>query len=377
MSVSPGAAARRARRGRPGLALPAAMLALTIVALFIAGTAYVSRQEAMAAVGVLAQRQALEAAEYGAAAALRDWQRAWNTGMPIGGTVTLPYALAGGASAAVRLTRVTATTWWVVSAGTAGGPGARRTAARTVNAVLRLDPGAGPIEAAFAAADSVRVTGSGRVIGTDSIEAIPGCGAIASPVAGVASPDTTRTCDGSCGSPAGGIAGVPRLLADSTVAARVAAALAMPHDVALPAGAVVTPAPAATAGVCDTLAPLNWGDPAGGPCAARFPVIRAFGDVTMQGGVGQGILLASGDVRLEGGALFAGLIVAGDDLLTGAGGAVVLGAALAGDARRGDGDHSRVGDQGIVHRSSCRLRQARLAAAWPARTRDRWWGAFD
>jgi hypothetical protein len=130
----------RGPRPRKGFALPAALFVLTVIGLFIAATAFAALQESRAALGGLAQRAALEAAEYGAAAVLRDWSAAWNTGVPVGSTIgPTGYALAGGASAVVRITRGTPTVWWVVSEGLAGGTLARRAARRTVNAVLRLD----------------------------------------------------------------------------------------------------------------------------------------------------------------------------------------------------------------------------------------------
>lgn len=125
---------------RRGIALPAALGVLTLVGLFLAGTAFSALQESRGALGSLAQRAAIEAAEYGAAAVLRDWNVAWNTGVAVGTTIgPIGHALSGGASAVVRITRGTPTTWWVVSEGLAGGPLARRSARRTVNAVLRLD----------------------------------------------------------------------------------------------------------------------------------------------------------------------------------------------------------------------------------------------
>lgn len=362
---------------RRGIALPAAIFALAVVALFIAGSAFATQQEARAALGSLVQRIALEAAEYGAASVLRDWHGSWNLGLPQGGTVTVAHALAGGATSQVRLTRTGTSTFWAVSTGMAGGPDPRRAARRTVNAVLRLDLPVQSVDAALSATDSVRILGSGMVIGSDSLEALAACGPSASPVAGVASPDTMRTCSGACGSPGGRVAGVPALLADTSVAGRVAAAFRITPDIVLPGGAVVTPGPVVIAGACDTTATLNWGDPAGGPCATRLPVIRVRGDVTVRGGTGQGILIADGDIQVEAGARLAGLVVAGDDVITGTGGGTVLGAVLAGDRRRGSHDHTRIGDEGVIRRSSCRLRQAWLAAARPVRVRERWWAEFD
>lgn len=126
-------------RLRPGLALPAALFALTVIGLFIASSAFAALQESRSALGALGQRAALEAAEYGATAVIRDWSPAWNA-LAVGATVgPITHALSGGASSVVRLTRTTVTNWWVVSEGQAGGILARRSARRTVNAILRLD----------------------------------------------------------------------------------------------------------------------------------------------------------------------------------------------------------------------------------------------
>ena len=366
-------------KGRRGVALPAAVLVLAIVVLFVAGSAFAATQEARASVGALAERTALEAAEYGASAVLRDWDRAWNVSTPVGQTLgPFTHTLQGGAVSTVRLTRTSTTLWWVVSTGAAGGALARRASRRTVNALYRLDLPPSAVEAALAVADSARVTGIGAVIGTDSVEALVGCPATATPAAGVAAPDTTRVCDGGCGVTSGRITGSPPLRPDSSVSSSVTIlAASLTPDVVLPAGAVVTPSPVVNAGACDTLAAGNWGDPGGGACRSRLPVIRALGDVTVHGGTGQGILLAGGDVIFEAGASFTGLIIASDDFLTGAGGGSVLGAVLAGDGRRGPADHTVVGNGGLVRRSACRVQQARLASAPPVRVRQRWWAEFD
>jgi hypothetical protein len=366
-------------RAREGLALPAAIFTLSVIVMFIAGSAFTATQEARASTGSLAERMALEAAEYGASAVLRDWDASWNVTTPVGTTMGLvTHALSGGAVAAVRLTRTGVTTWWVISEGSAGGTHAQREARRTVNAALRLDLPPDAIQAALGVADSARVTGTGAVIGTDSLELAPACPIGTANVAGVAAADTMRVCDGACGVAGAGIVGSPPLSHDSTVSL-LAATLdsGVVHDVVVAAGAIVTPTPVVNAGVCDTTALLNWGDPLGGVCATRFPVIRALGDVTVRGGRAQGILIAAGDVTLEQGALFAGLVVAQDDFVTGQGGGAVLGAVLSADARRGPGDHSVVGNGGMIRRSSCRVRQARLASAPPIRLRGRWWAEFD
>ena len=367
-------------RSRSGLALPAAIFTLAVIVLFIAGSAFTAQQEARASTGSLAERIALEAAEYGASAVLRDWDPSWNVVVPVGRTLgPRTHTLAGGATSTVRLTRTSLTTWWVVSEGTAGGSQARRMARRTVNAALRLDLPPDAAEAALGVADSARVTGTGLVAGTDSLELAPTCLLTATDVAGVAAADTMRVCDGACGSAGARIIGLPPLSRDSLVSSRAATlSVQLIADVTMPAGAIVTPAPVANAGVCDTLQATNWGDYGGnGPCRFHFPVVRALGDLTVRGGAGQGIIIAAGDVTFEQGARFAGLVVAQDDFVTGGGGGIVIGAVMAGDARRGPGDHSTVADGGMIRRSACRIRQARLAAAPPVRIRERWWTEFE
>ena len=360
-------------RARQGLALPAAVFTIAIITLFIAGSAFSASQEARASLGTLAERGAMEAAEYGVVAVLRDWDRRWNTATPIGQTLgPFTHNLAGGATAQSRVTRTSLTTWWVVSEGLIGTT-RRREARRTLNAVFRLDLMPPLPDYALGAGDSAQVVGTGVVTGTDSTETVGICSARPGvPIAGVAAPDTTRILGRA------GITGTPPVLTDSTPAS-IALRLdsAVTPTIVLPDGAIVTPAPVVSAGVCDTLSPTNWGDPSGGVCASHFPIIRALGNVTVRGGAGQGILIAGGDVRFENGAWFSGIVTPRDDFVTGSGGGVVLGAVVAGDARRGPGDFTIVGSGGSIRRSSCRVQQVRLATANPTRVTLRWWAEFD
>lgn len=94
------------------------------------------------------------------------------------------------------------------------------------------------------------------------------------------------------------------------------------------AGAL-TPGPAVAAdGTCDETAAGNWGDPAGGTCGGYAPIIRARGDLVVDGGVGQGILIAEGALVLGPGAVFRGLVLALGDVHVTAG-ATIQGALIA------------------------------------------------
>ena len=359
-------------RERRGLALPAAIFTIAIVVLFVAGSAFATTQESRASLGALAERIALETAEYGAVAVLRDWDPAWNVATPVGQTIgPFTHATAAG-TASVRLTRTSPTTWWVVSDGATGGV-LTRAARRTVNTVFRLEMPPPVIDAALSVVDSARVVGTGLVVGTDSVEFLGTCLAMTPAlVAGIAATDTARVTGLT------GVVGTPPLISDSSISRSLTALdSALVGSIVLPAGTIVTPAPVVTAGVCDTLQTTNWGDPAGGLCGAHLPVIRALGDVTVRGGMGQGILIAAGDIVFENGASFAGLVMTLDDFVTASGGGAVLGAVIAGDVRRGTGDHTIVASGGHIRRSSCRLLRARLAAASPVRVKQRWWAEFD
>lgn len=92
---------------------------------------------------------------------------------------------------------------------------------------------------------------------------------------------------------------------------------------ALPA-ALGTPRPVVSMGRCETGEPWNWGDPEPGrPCSAHRVGRAASGPVRLEGGVGQGLLVAGGPVELAG-TRFRGLIVAGG-AVTLSGGASVEG----------------------------------------------------
>lgn len=82
----------------------------------------------------------------------------------------------------------------------------------------------------------------------------------------------------------------------------------------------VTPGPVEDPGGCRD-EPGNWGSPTDpdGPCGNRRVALYAPGDLVLDGGEGQGLLLVEGSLTLEEGAVFAGLVVVGDTLRLGPG----------------------------------------------------------
>lgn len=76
-------------------------------------------------------------------------------------------------------------------------------------------------------------------------------------------------------------------------------------------GGTYTPGPATVGTSCDLQRSTNWGDPgeAAAPCSGYLPLVRVDGDLTLTGGVGQGILLVNGDLRVTGPFTFHGMMI--------------------------------------------------------------------
>ncbi len=82
----------------------------------------------------------------------------------------------------------------------------------------------------------------------------------------------------------------------------------------VPPGAV-TPLPTELAGVCRSELATNWGDPSrAGACRDYFVLVTTLGDLTLAGGVGQGVLAVNGSLRLEGAGRFSGVVLVAGDL---------------------------------------------------------------
>lgn len=121
----------------------------------------------------------------------------------------------------------------------------------------------------------------------------------------------------------------------------------------------LTPVPRADSIGCDAGASANWGDPLhpDAVCGSYFPLIFARGDVRVDGGTGQGILVVDGTLTLTAGASFAGVIVARDGLIVEPGSSVY-------GAARSKGATTLVDDARLVY-SRCAIARslAETAAA--------------
>ncbi len=373
------------RRSRRGIALLVTLAAILLLSVLVATAVNLVSGEFRRARDEGAMRQAADAADAGVYAVMRDWALRAHEGIQVGGVLGPDSLVLAGARVTSRTMRTSPTSFWTVSVSEAGDSLSRTLSRRMANVAYRLALPDLSINAALTVRDSLTIVGSARIAGADSTPSGWGSWCAANtPGAGVSMSDTTRLCDGGCGrgSVGGRISGVPPLLTDSTAAdtarylvfgAERWSSLIGAAPIRLPAGSIITPAPSVVGGVCDRARPDNWGEPSGaGPCGSYAPLIWARGDVELRGGVGQGVLLADGDVTLSNGALFAGVVITRDDLASAGIGGTILGAVLAGDARKATGDHTALGGLTLVRRSSCAVALAleRSARLVPVRARS-------
>jgi hypothetical protein len=368
---------------RRGFALLLALLGLLIIGLMVSSLFHTTLGESRRLTSRHAQTRVDAAADDAAYRVMRDWIPGANDSLVTGDRIGGPSLVSGNLIAQATTTRLSPALWWTVSTATIADSSGRVSARRSVNVAWRTTRPDPIVRAALTARDSVSVTAGGSIVGTDSSAiAWSFCPAPAG-IAGVALADTTRLCDGTCGSGAGTrVLGAPPLIPDTIALDTLTyasfgletwASLVAMADVTLPPGTVLTPAPVISGGQCDRVVSANWGDPFSfSPCSQYAPILHAMGDLEMRGGVGQGILLVEGDLVMTQGARFSGLVLTNDDLIA-SGTAEILGAVLARDRRPGSGDHTRIAGSARVHFSSCALEAAFRRSGRLVPLRERGW----
>src|SRR5258706_13964202 len=112
----------RSRRGlipRKGFAMFMALGGLVIVAVLIAGSSFLTSQEARLGQNQLVQSRAMAAAEYGLNRIQADWDKTPNLQMANGAFFDTSYTIANQGTVAVRYIRLNNETFWIVSEGRA------------------------------------------------------------------------------------------------------------------------------------------------------------------------------------------------------------------------------------------------------------------
>ncbi len=125
-------------------------------------------------------------------------------------------------------------------------------------------------------------------------------------------------------------------------------------------------------GECDDSRINNWGDPKtpSSPCFGYFPIIYAPGNLTVNGDLGQGVLLVEGDLSVQGGFEFHGIVIVRGSLKTSGTGGHFTGSVLAANVDLKD--NSVLGDA-LIQYSSCAVLRGLQTASPAAPLRSRGW----
>lgn len=293
----------RLRPKRRGVALVSVLYFLIVCAL--AGTAvlFAQRSARRNALDTASGAQLLAAAETAVHAVVADWSAVDRSRQAIGST-TSSATVSVGIRTTTYVTRLSSRLFSITGEAKLAGS----TVGRRVNLLVRLPFDATRLRGALVSAVGVTI-GAGVRFVTDSAQCDTPSAAI------IVAESAAVTID----------AGIPpglqpsilhdSIAADSSIYLRIGNTwwneLAQRADIGLPGDARITPTPIVIGGQCDA-SDANWGDPLGlvAPCVDRVPLVYAAGDLTIDGGVGQGVLLVDGHLTITGPFTFSGQIVA-------------------------------------------------------------------
>ena len=321
----------RAVRNERGIALVIAMVALVVIGAIVAGTTYISLIEQRTSTNTTVSSQAFQAAEAGMQEAIANWQTSWNT-LAVGGSAAgVRVNTYGGSYADRTVYKLNNNLFMVVSRGTQGN------ATQSLAAMLRLITADIEVQAAVTAGGDVRIGGNATVRGEDTSPVNWGC-----------APGAARTGIRSSGDvqPSGGsysLTGSPAYREfDATVNDNL---FQDPFDqlreratLTLNGGSYngMSPATAGMPARCNQVNSNNWGEPWRAPtggrvpeCETYAPIILVNGNLQIQNGRGQGILLVDGDLDIRGNVEFTGLVIVMGEVRTNGTGSKITGGVLA------------------------------------------------
>lgn len=299
------------------------VVAMAVLGALVTGVFFAALREQRDGRDAIHRVQALATAEYGLAVSLspESWRSPWNNTSRRGALTDVVLKPDPGTSDSIRVWKLARNSFLLTSTGTAGDGASRATRRLALLVTLRIPVLA--LDAAAIARQSALVSDSSLIAGVDTVPPgwdCPPAGSkrpaiVAPPVATV---DTGACTDRPC------LSGAPPFRTDTLAGSAdtyerfgaldrdtvAAAALQLADDVVL-----TSPSPALdAAGECDASRLDNLGDPlrslgAESPCADHFVVLHAPGNMRIEGGEGQGMLLVDGNLTLTRGARFSGVVV--------------------------------------------------------------------
>jgi hypothetical protein len=368
-------------RNERGVALAVAIFAIVIIGMLIAGVFYGAYLEQRTGENTLYARQAFEAAETGMVATLNTWDQAVYGAFPVDTPQALPAVTVGRTRYTPSITRLNGQIFLVSARGEQLSGSGGVLARQLLGTLARLSPTPVEVKAAVTSKGAVTVGGSSTVDGNDHIPpGWTGCDAPGPAKAGVRTDQTVTLTGGgtALGSP-------PMQQHDSGV---VDSLFTNPFNdlktlasITLPPGAYNGMAPATTGSPlrCNKALQLNWGEPWYNPptagavtqCQSYFPVIYSPGDLQLQNGRGQGVLLVEGDLEIRGNVEFTGLVIATGMLKANGTGNKITGGVLAENADLGDLT-TLIGNP-VVNYSYCAISRALAASATVRPLTERSW----
>ncbi|HEY3219312.1 MAG TPA: hypothetical protein VGJ80_01150 [Gemmatimonadales bacterium] len=373
---------KRILRSERGVALLAALGAIVLIGVIIAGVLFSVTQDYRISDNSMRQSRATASAELGLNRITVDWSLADNQRLKAGDTLKKSFAASGGGTATVIVTRLAGPYFWAVSEGYSGSPKSSTAARRRYGLMLRLDMPQMNFLGAITTQGATTINGNVTVNGNDAAPAGWTSCAPGQNVPGAAiSPTTTATVNGSVT-----LNGNPPMIttpaaSDTNTYFNYGSSnyqsLAAAANLTYPGGTLLNGVqPIIAGGTCvASLNPANWGEPnhsiVPGACDSYFPIIHVLGNLTVTTGRGQGILLVDGDFTVAGNFAFDGaVIVRGGLKMTGTGNKIV-GAVMAASVSVDD-NVALTGNTSILY-SSCALISALSANAYPKAIRQRGW----
>ncbi len=369
-----------------GIALAVAVFALVVIAALVAGTFFAGRLEQQTGMNTFFAAQAAEAAEAGLNDAIATQTAGAMVALPIDPAFKTDlgtYAMVGNNKvASVRtISRLTDNLFLLRSSASRVDAGGGQLAARTLGQLIRLVQAEIDVKAGLTALGDVKITGGAEVTGMDDPPPSWAAQGVSCPpeadVTGVRYNNGTVTTSGN-----GTYTGSPAKVLDPSLTSQ-SMQNAFNKLKALATLNVISDNPAATVPAytgnparCDKSVQTNWGEPAlnTDPCFNYFPVIYHQGNLKLQGGRGQGILLVEGDLTATGGMVFYGPVFVTGTLSTSGNsgqGAKFYGGVIAGNVALDD--LTKLAGGALVSYSSCALTRALQNSATPAMLAERSW----
>lgn len=383
---------RNALKQREGFALAVALFAIVVIGGIIAGAFFASNQDYKISRSTLLQERALSVAEFGVNQIINGWNGNWNTQVATGSTMApMRYtfqAQTGGLpdEATVTVTRSNQLTFWVVSEGKAGHQaGGEGGARRRVGQVLRLYIPTMNFLAALTVRGTTTVGGSSQISGADENPLGWACSPTGPMLPGVATNNLgSLSTQGACAGEAC-ITGNPKTTQDPAAGNDATyfdyggptwTELVASANKRLSGGPHNGIGPRYRAdGSCDTGNDVNWGDVLRNPlnpgkCEGYFPILYAPGDLKLNGGTGQGVLLVEGDLEVQGGFEFFGPVIVKGRLKTTGTGGHFNGGVMAANV---DLEQNVILGNAVIQYSRCAILSAQMGSTLPSRAIQRGW----